>query len=256
MEWFTIEEIDEKTFAISEYEHWEKVHSYLLIGEKAALLIDTGLGIGNIKEVVDRLTKLPIKVITTHVHWDHIGGHNYFNNIYVHKDEEEWFRKGIPLPLDVLKTNVIKGIEMGKFPREFDIDKYCLFKGEPTKVIENNEIIDLGSRIIRVIHTPGHSPGHICMFEEERGYLYSGDLIYLGTLYAFYQSTNPKQFKESIKKIGRLKEINKILPGHLDLNVPLDIIERINNAFIFIEEKGLLCHGSGTFDFDDFSIKL
>lgn len=47
-DWFTIEKIDNETYAISEYGHWEKVHSYLLIGKKYALLIDTGLGIGNI----------------------------------------------------------------------------------------------------------------------------------------------------------------------------------------------------------------
>lgn len=48
-EWFTIGKIDNTTFSISEYKHWEQTHSYLLIGEKKALLIDTGLGVSNIK---------------------------------------------------------------------------------------------------------------------------------------------------------------------------------------------------------------
>ncbi len=51
--WFTIDKIDEATYAISEYGHWEKMHSYLLIGRTHALLIDTGLGTGNIKTEVD-----------------------------------------------------------------------------------------------------------------------------------------------------------------------------------------------------------
>ena len=51
---------------------------------KEHFLIDTGLGVANIKEVVDKLTMLPIFVVTTHVHWDHIGGHQYFENIGVH----------------------------------------------------------------------------------------------------------------------------------------------------------------------------
>ena len=80
-DWFTIEKIDNDTFVISEYGHFERVHSYLLLGDKFALLIDTGLGIGDIKKEVDLLTDLPIKVVTTHVHWDHIGGHHLFNNI-------------------------------------------------------------------------------------------------------------------------------------------------------------------------------
>ncbi len=80
-DWFTIEKIDNNTYAISEYGHWEKMHSYLLIGKTYALLIDTGLGIGNIKKEVDLLTDLPVKVVTTHVHWDHIGGHSLFGDI-------------------------------------------------------------------------------------------------------------------------------------------------------------------------------
>ena len=83
-DWFTVEKIDEDTYAISEYQHWAETHCYLLCGTKRALLIDTGLGVANIKEVVDKLTMLPIFVVTTHVHWDHIGGHQYFENIGVH----------------------------------------------------------------------------------------------------------------------------------------------------------------------------
>ena len=59
-EWFTVEKIDSQTFAISEYKHWEETHCYLLCGEESAVLIDTGLGVSNIREIVDSLTKLPI----------------------------------------------------------------------------------------------------------------------------------------------------------------------------------------------------
>ena len=65
--WFTVEQIDFQTFAISEYKHWEETHCYLLCGQKKAILIDTGLGVSNIKNIVDSLTELPVEVITTHV---------------------------------------------------------------------------------------------------------------------------------------------------------------------------------------------
>lgn len=89
MNGFTIEEIDPMTLAISEYGHWENIHSYLVIGNDYAALIDTGIGIGNIKSVVEHLTSLSVKVITTHVHWDHIGGNGQFSEVYVHELEEE-----------------------------------------------------------------------------------------------------------------------------------------------------------------------
>ena len=88
--WFTVEEIDNATFAISEYKHWEETHSYLVCGNKRALLIDTGLGVSNIKRVVDELTILPVSAVLTHAHWDHIGGLKWFQSIAVHEFEQEW----------------------------------------------------------------------------------------------------------------------------------------------------------------------
>ncbi len=77
-DWFTINQIDDSTYAISEYKHWEETHCYLLIGQESGILIDTGLGVSNIHDVVKYLTDKPIAAVATHIHWDHIGGHQYF----------------------------------------------------------------------------------------------------------------------------------------------------------------------------------
>lgn len=106
--WFTIEQIDCDTFSISEYKHWEETHCYLLCGEKYAILIDTGLGVSNIRKIVDSLTKLPVMTVTTHVHWDHIGGHKYFDNIAVHEAEKEWLSVRFPIPLQIVKNNLTR----------------------------------------------------------------------------------------------------------------------------------------------------
>ena len=86
--WVTIEKIDTQTFAISEYSHYEETHCSLLCGQHKAALIDTGLGVSNIKSVANHLTTLPVTVFTTHVHWDHIGGHKHFGRIAVHEAEK------------------------------------------------------------------------------------------------------------------------------------------------------------------------
>lgn len=101
--WFTVEIIDHDTLAISEYRHWEETHCFLLLGSDKALLIDTGLGVSNIRAVVNRLTDLPVEVFATHVHWDHIGGHKYFQGIFVHEAEKTWLRQ-FPIPLQVVKN--------------------------------------------------------------------------------------------------------------------------------------------------------
>jgi hypothetical protein len=51
--WFTVQKIDSETYAISEYGHWQKVHSFLVLGERKAVLIDTGLGIDSMKRITD-----------------------------------------------------------------------------------------------------------------------------------------------------------------------------------------------------------
>lgn len=251
-EWFTIEKIDDNTFAISEYKHWKESHSYLLIGNDKALLIDTGLGIENIKKQIDNITKLPIIVATTHVHWDHIGGHKYFNTIAVHELEKDWLRQ-FPLPLEVVKNNLIK--EKCDFPKKFKLDDYNICCGNPQIILQDNDIIDLGNRKIKVIHTPGHSPGHLCFYDIDKKYLFTGDLVYEGKLDAYYPTTNPQDFKESINKIRKL-DINKILPGHHSLNVNTDIVEKIWEAFVEIERQNKLKQGNGIFEFDKFSIHI
>ena len=77
--WFTIDRVDDNTYIISEYRHWEETHCYLLNGSERSLLIDTGLGISNIYDEVMKFTYKPITAVATHIHWDHIGGHQCLN---------------------------------------------------------------------------------------------------------------------------------------------------------------------------------
>lgn len=252
-DWFTVENIDSDTFAISEYRHWEETHCYLLCGSKRAILIDTGLGIENIKKITDRLTALPILAITTHVHWDHIGGHKYFDHIAVHEFEKDWLSAGFPLPLQAVKRNLM--CRPCDFPDDFNIDSYQIFQGTPQMLLHDEDRISLGNRELVVIHTPGHSPGHCCFYEPERKYLYSGDLIYSGCLDAYYPTTDPQQFGQSVKKIQSL-EVNRILPAHHRLNISVDMIDRVEQAFQELAAKGKLAQGNGIFDFGDFQIHI
>ena len=252
-EWFTIEKIDDDTFALSEYKHWEETHSYLLLGKKRALIIDSGLGVGDIKCAVKKITALPVTVATTHVHWDHIGGHALFDDVAVFGAEKSWLTDSFPIPLAMVKSFLTK--EPCDFPQDFSIENYSVCRREPAKILHDGQKIDLGGRTLLVVHTPGHSPGHCCFFEPERGYLFSGDLIYKGKLDAFYPTTDPMQFMHSIKKVKKLP-VKKILPGHHSLDVPVDLIEKIGLAFKQLYAQNKLHHGSGIFDFEEFSLHI
>ncbi|MCR5447933.1 MAG: MBL fold metallo-hydrolase [Solobacterium sp.] len=252
-EWFTVEQIDRDTFAISEYGHWEQAHCYLLIGETQAALIDTGMGVSDIRKVTDQLTQLPVRVLTTHVHWDHIGGHGLYSDLSVHELEQEWLESSFPLPEAAVRQNLT--CMSCRFPEGFDPAAYHVFQGKASHLLHDGDSIDLGNRKIIVIHTPGHSPGHCCFWEADRQYLYTGDLIYSGCLYAYYPSTDPYQFWQSIRKAGELP-VRRILPGHNRLDIGTDIIERIETAFAQLYKENELKQGSGLFDYPDFQIHI
>ena len=252
-DWFTIENIDENTSVISEYKHWEETHCYVLNGTDRCLLIYTGLGVENIWEQVQKLTDKPVTVVTTHVHYDHFGGHKYFSDFYVHEAEIDWINGGFPLTIEQVRNFLVE--EPCDFSADFDVNNYFLFEGNPTRVLKDNDTIELGGRTIRVLHTPGHSPGHICLYENDKGYLYTGDLIYIGELFAFFPSTVPVAYMNSIKKLLPLP-LTRILPAHHDLDVPLSIIKDMDKAFTDLYKSGKLKHGSGTFTYPNFEIKL
>ena len=252
-DWFTVEPIDAQTFAISEYKHWEETHCYLLYGRDRAVLIDTGLGVSDIKSVVDRLTKLPVTVLTTHAHWDHIGGHRCFGDIAVHALEKDWLCGRFPLPLPAVKCNLTK--KPCDFPPDFDLDAYQIFQGKPQRLLHGGELLDLGGRTLKVLHTPGHSPGHCCFYESERKYLFSGDLLYKGCLYAFYPTTDPQLFYRSVKTVQQY-EVGKILPGHHALDIPVSLMQDIAAGFARLAETGQLKQGAGLFSFGDFQIQI
>ena len=251
-DWFTIDQVDESTYIISEYQHWEETHCYLLIGSDRALLIDTGLGVCNINEQVRKLTDKPVTAVATHIHWDHIGGHKYFSNFYAHEAELDWLNGKFPLPVQVVKNMLTDRCEL---PENFDISNYDIFQGEPRRVLKDGDTIDLGGRTIQAFRTPGHSPGHLCFWEAEKGYLFSGDLVYKGTLFANYPSTDPQSYLDSLEKIAVLP-VKRIFPGHHSLDIHPKIVTRIRDAFRALEAEGKLHHGSGTHNYGDWAVML
>lgn len=250
--WFTIDKIDSETYIISEYRHWEETHCYLINGSERSLLIDTGLGICNIYEEVKKLTDKPVTAIATHIHWDHIGGHRYFPDFYAHEAELDWLNGKFPLSADTVREMVVDRCDL---PDDFDVSTYEMFQGMPAKVVADGDAIDLGGRGVEALHTPGHAPGHLCFWEKERGYLFTGDLVYKDVLFAYYPSTDPVAYLVSLEKLAILPA-QKVFPGHHSLDIQPEIIIRMRDAFRKLKTEGKLHHGSGAFDFGDWGVWL
>lgn len=251
-DWFTLDMVDNSTYILSEYRHWEETHCYLLIGSERAFLIDTGLGICNIDKQVRKLTDKPITAVATHSHWDHIGGHKFFPDFCAHGAEINWLNGGFPLPIQAVRNMVADRCDL---PEDFDINTYEVFQGIPTRVLADGDIFDLGGRSIQVLHTPGHSPGHLCFWEAERGYLFTGDLVYKDTLFACYPSTDPQEYLRSLEKVAELP-VKRVFPGHHTLDIQPEILIRMRDAFRELSKEGKLHHGSGTYDYEDWAVWL
>lgn len=250
--WFAIDKIDTSTHIISEYRHWEETHCYVIEGTERTLLIDTGLGICDISEEVNKLTDKPVTAVATHIHWDHIGGHKYQPDFYAHEAELNWLSGEFPLSMETIREMVLDRCNP---PDEYDVNTYKLFQGTPTRVLHDGDTIDLGGRTITVLHTPGHAPGHMCFWESARGYLFTGDLVYKETLFAYYPSTDPQAYLGSLEKIAALP-VKRVFPAHHTLDIHPEILSRMRDTFRKLDKEGKLYHGSGTFYYGDWAVWL
>ena len=199
-----------------------------------------------------KLTNRPITAVATHIHWDHIGGHKYFPDFYAHADELEWLNGKFPLSLEMIKEMAVDRCDLSD---SFCVDNYELFQGMPTRVLIDYDIIDIGGRKIEVLHTPGHSPRHLCFWEKSKGYLFTGDLVYKDILFAYYLSTEPKAYLDSLEKVAAL-HVKKVFPGHHSLDIQPEILIRMQDALRSLKADGKLHHGSGTFQYGHWGVWL
>lgn len=236
MTWYDIEKIDEKLYRITEPKHWEHTNIYYYIGSERNLLIDTGTGIYPIKSLLQGIDDKPIDVVVTHGHWDHIGNIHEFEHVYVHPEDKDWLKNGLPIPRPVVMKMLKKGVSD---------DDLVGFK-EPPFLHENPSSIEsLKFEGLTFHHAPGHSPGSIVIYDENRCALFAGDVVYKGTIYCHYESTDPVALYESIKFLNTL-EITTIYAGHYDLP-NTKILEDLLDLMEELKAKRLLKHGSGKF---------
>lgn len=228
-------EIENNVVWINEPHHFEDVYAFLVQGSSKDLLIDTGMGIGKISNVLkqNRKSNKELIVVNTHWHFDHIGGNSEFekvlvpNNSYEIKGIEKGWSK-----MEMSKYFFFDGFWHGGAPSFFNTESFGITGY--TNTVKMPEEINLGNRIIIPIETPGHTPGSLSFFDSTNGLLFTGDLLYEGPLYAFEQESNPDDYLESLKIISKL-QIKTIYPGH-NHSTTKDFPNLINEAISLFEK--------------------
>jgi len=220
--WFEVYEVTPRTYAIYEPRQSEETIGYLIVGTKRAVLFDSGMGIGNVKAVVDGLTKLPVTVLNSHTHQDHVGGNWQFSD---DGKDEVWgmdtaFTRKNALGSREAAQGEIKPSEIcGALPAGFDAAAYATRPWKITRFIHDGERIDLGGRVIEVMATPGHTPDAISLFERARGLLFTGDTYYPGTIYLWAPETDLDVYGASVRRLAALEpQVKWVLGAH---NFPL-----------------------------------
>ena len=122
-------------------------------------------------ELVDFINKNnlnPVKLINTHCHIDHILGNKFVSE----KWDLELYMNKIDLPL-------LEG--SGDIARMYGFENY---KGSPypKHYLEEGDILEFGESKLEILFTPGHAPGHICLFNKEEGFIVSGDVLFNGSI--------------------------------------------------------------------------
>lgn len=159
--------------------------AYVVIGRDRALVVDTCNGEQDFYAAVRSLTDLPVVLVNTHAHPDHVGGNRYFEKALIGEEE-------LPEYTDTYHTP-------------------C-----PAECIREGDQIDLGGKTIRAIHFAGHTPGGICLLDPEDRVMFTGDSVLGRTVWMFMKNSVPiSVMKKSLEHLNSFRDqFDILLTGH------------------------------------------
>ncbi|HET6932730.1 MAG TPA: MBL fold metallo-hydrolase [Candidatus Acidoferrum sp.] len=243
--WFEVYKVAPRTFAIYEPHQSEETISYLIAGQKQALLFDTGMGIGNIKRIVSRLTSLPVVVLNSHTHDDHVGGNWQFSSIF--GMDTAFTRENAKGSTADAQAEIAPGEICGNLPKGFDPKTYQTKPWHVSFFIHDGFKIKLGGRTVEVISTPGHTPDAIALIDRENGLLFTGDTYYPAPIWLYRPETDLAAYEKSIARLAALApEIKTVLGAH---NIPVaqpDVLPALVQAFANLQAGKAKCKPEGT----------
>jgi len=229
--WFEVYQVVPQVFAIYEPHQAEETISYLILGEKRALLFDTGMGISDIRKVTAELTHLPTIVLNSHTHNDHVGGNWQFETVY--GMDTDFTRANAKGSRRDAQDELGPGMICGDLPTGFDSKSYATRPWKISRFLHDHDKIDLGGRTLEILSTPGHTPDAISLLDRARGLLFSGDTYYPAPIWLFRPETNLDDYVGSVKHLAALAPQLKLVLG--EHNVPFAQTEVLTNLVTAIE---------------------
>jgi glyoxylase-like metal-dependent hydrolase (beta-lactamase superfamily II) len=229
--WFEAERVDDGVVRIVEPHVGPiiQANSWLVLGDTADLLVDTGNGLAPLRPFVWRLRpepEKPLMAVATHGHMDHVCGLHEFAHRLMHPadadlavtpdrllfDHEIWpgartqmADAGYPVPPIGIQAVPRRGFD----PRAFEPPG-----ATATRLVEEDDRIDLGDRRFEVLHLPGHTQGSIGLWDRERGTLFSGDAVYaMDPLIDTAPTSDVARYLETMRRLRDLP-VHVVHAGH------------------------------------------
>lgn len=169
-------------------------------GRDRDMLVDSGMGVLSLREYVPLVTECPCICVASHTHFDHIGCHHEFEDRVVHRDEADLLAN--PTRANTLADPYVTDDVFTRLPPgPYSSTEYAVKQAPATRLVDDGDVIDLGDRVFEVVHTPGHSPGGIALWEKATGILFSGDIVYDGPLIEDCYHSEPVDYIASMKRL-------------------------------------------------------
>jgi glyoxylase-like metal-dependent hydrolase (beta-lactamase superfamily II) len=214
--WFTTQEIDHGMYLITEpyYFSYNRANMWLIKGQNRDLLVDTGLGVASLRQHLAGLIDKPLLAVASHIHFDHAGGIHEFDERAIHAAEVQALREGNAHESLCSQPGWLHYDHFECLPYSgFTIQEYTFNASEPTQILQDGDVIDLGDRALEVLHLPGHSAGCIALYDHRSQELFSGDVIYDGDLLDELPCSNIFNYIQTYERLQKLP-VNIVYPGH------------------------------------------
>lgn len=192
---------------------WLRCNIWHVAGRDHDLIIDTGMGLRPIAGEVSRLRERQVTAVVTHTHFDHAGGLHQFECRCGHEAEAEIISR----PTDANTAADIGYLRAETFtalPWEgFCHTDFKVRSAPLTRLLDEGDVLDLGDRSFQIFHLPGHSPGSIALYEIETQILFSGDVVYDGSLLDTIYHSDKEVYRESLSRLRELP-VSVVHGGH------------------------------------------
>lgn len=206
-------------------------------GRDRDLLFDTGLGHFSLRQHVALVRERPLLCVASHTHFDHIGCHHEFPDRSVHEAEAAILAD----PRNELtgSDNYATEEMFDREPEGWKTEAYRVQPAPAGRLLRGGDVVDLGDRAFEVIHTPGHSPGGIGLFEHKTGIFLSGDVVYDGPLIDDVYHSDRRDYQATFERIRALP-VNIVHGGHFPSFGPVRYRQLIDEYLAGLRKAG--CH--------------